>query len=266
MGREEADDFSCGLDAGLPRRSMPQVVSVGAISCHRLVDVADPARLSEQSKERIITKFQGAELRWKPGDSIRAEHDRAGLDEIAGSQVAAVEPLATSRWSRKGTVYATRLLAVVERLSLAERTVRMRVEEVGLCLELSVAIPEIVPIKQRKVLPGHFRQDDLKYAPALAELILGLQDSSNATWIRFDILLNDLPSTIGGTVVMNEYLEWKVCLLCENAIESLANKWSVIVGEDADTDFERSSIHKRLVNSFLRQYHLSSTDYTGWIP
>lgn len=124
----------------------------------------------------------------------------------------------------------------------------MGVEEVGLCLEFFVAMPKIVPIKQRKVLPGHFRQDDLNYAPALAELVLRLQDSSNATWIRFDILLNDLPSAIGGTIVMNENLEYKIGLLRENTVESLANERGLIVREDADTDFEGRAIHKRLAN------------------
>lgn len=57
---------------------------MGTIDCHGLVDVSDPTRLSEHGKEGIVAKFQGAELGRKCRESVRAEHDSAGLDEIAG--------------------------------------------------------------------------------------------------------------------------------------------------------------------------------------
>lgn len=69
---------------------------MGTIDCHGLVDVTDPPRLGKQGKERIVAKFEGAELGGKGGESVRAEHNGTGLDKIAGRQIAAIMSFTTS--------------------------------------------------------------------------------------------------------------------------------------------------------------------------
>ena len=218
-----------------------------AIHAHHFVDIPDLAVLRVEDMQRPIGNREKRLVPgWKLAEQSFAKHRGAGRDVIAHPKIFQGRDLRVVRRGPR-TGLLTAALVNNYRIMKTNSAFGVMLQKIDLLLQFVRRGPIIIAIQQRDIITP--RYINATGNDRITGDIVFRQDQTSFGGKPLMITPHDFPCAIARTILADNNLVWKICLLHQSAVQSLRNERGMVIGHHQNAEFHDRKLKNEAASS-----------------